>query len=197
MHLHKGREIDLLLQLPWYPTRTTYSAQTHPAPGKHVVGVEFTKAPIGQYNESHGPIELYVDDKVVAEGEIRTMTGHFSLCSELWSDRQQRSSQQRVWLGFSFQRGRRSTKSCSTWRTMRMWMSSGTCRQRLHGLVEDLLTPDETWRSLSPSHGIATFPCSGGQANGAVPRSIDALKPPTTVVIRRFHQLLENGSPEK
>jgi arylsulfatase len=53
-----------------------------PAPGKHIVGVEFTKARMGQYNESHGPIKLYVDDKVVAEGEIRTMTGHFSLCGE-------------------------------------------------------------------------------------------------------------------
>jgi hypothetical protein len=37
---------------------------------------------MGQYNESHGPLKLYVDDKVVAEGEIRTMTGHFSLCGE-------------------------------------------------------------------------------------------------------------------
>jgi hypothetical protein len=30
---------------------------------------------MGQYNESHGPLKLYVNDKVVAEGEIRTMTG--------------------------------------------------------------------------------------------------------------------------
>jgi arylsulfatase len=37
---------------------------------------------MGQYNESHGPLKLYIDDKVVAEAEIRTMTGHFSLCGE-------------------------------------------------------------------------------------------------------------------
>ena len=37
---------------------------------------------MGQYNESHGPLKLYVYDQVVAEGEIRTMTGHFSLCGE-------------------------------------------------------------------------------------------------------------------
>jgi arylsulfatase len=53
-----------------------------PTQGKHVVGVEFAKARMGQYNESHGPLKLYIDDKVVAEGEIRTMTGHFSLCGE-------------------------------------------------------------------------------------------------------------------
>jgi len=53
-----------------------------PSSGKHIVGVEFTKARMGQYNESHGPLKLYVDDKVVAEADIRTMTGHFSLCGE-------------------------------------------------------------------------------------------------------------------
>jgi arylsulfatase A-like enzyme len=53
-----------------------------PTSGKHVVGVEFTKVRMGKYNESYGPLKLYVDDKVVAEGEIRTMTGHFSLCGE-------------------------------------------------------------------------------------------------------------------
>jgi arylsulfatase len=53
-----------------------------PAPGKHILGVEFTKTRMGQYHESYGPLKLYVDDTVVAESEIRTMTGHFSLCGE-------------------------------------------------------------------------------------------------------------------
>lgn len=53
-----------------------------PAPGKHIVGIEFKKERMGEYHESHGPLKLYVDDKVVAEGEIRTMSGHFSLCGE-------------------------------------------------------------------------------------------------------------------
>jgi hypothetical protein len=53
-----------------------------PGPGKHVIGIEFTKKRMGQYHESYGPLKLYVDDKVVAESEIRTMTGHFSLCGE-------------------------------------------------------------------------------------------------------------------
>ena len=53
-----------------------------PGPGKHIIGVEFTKKRMGKYHESYGPLKLYVDDKVVAESEIRTMTGHFSLCGE-------------------------------------------------------------------------------------------------------------------
>jgi len=55
---------------------------TAPPPGKHIIGVEFTKERMGEFQESHGPLKLYIDDKVVAEGEIRTMTGHFSLCGE-------------------------------------------------------------------------------------------------------------------
>jgi arylsulfatase A-like enzyme len=53
-----------------------------PTSGIHVVGVEFTKESMGEYRESHGPLKLYVDDEVVAEAPIRTMTGHFSLCGE-------------------------------------------------------------------------------------------------------------------
>lgn len=53
-----------------------------PGSGRHVIGVEFTKQRMGQYHESYGPLKLYVDGKVVAESEIRTMTGHFSLCGE-------------------------------------------------------------------------------------------------------------------
>jgi arylsulfatase len=53
-----------------------------PAPGKHIIGVEFTKQSAGKYHESLGALKLYVDDKVVAEAQIRTMSGHFSLCGE-------------------------------------------------------------------------------------------------------------------
>jgi arylsulfatase A-like enzyme len=53
-----------------------------PASGHHVVGVEFTKERMGEHHESVGPLRLYVDDEVVAQAEIRTMTGHFTLCGE-------------------------------------------------------------------------------------------------------------------
>ena len=37
---------------------------------------------MGEHRESYGTLKLYIDDQVVAEGELRTMTGHFALCGE-------------------------------------------------------------------------------------------------------------------
>jgi arylsulfatase len=53
-----------------------------PTSGRHIVGVEFTKARVGEYRESHGPLVLHVDEQAVAEQEIRTMTGYYALCGE-------------------------------------------------------------------------------------------------------------------
>jgi len=53
-----------------------------PKSGEHVVGVEFTKERSGSFQESYGPAKLYIDDKVVAQSEIRTMTGHFAITGE-------------------------------------------------------------------------------------------------------------------
>jgi arylsulfatase A-like enzyme len=52
------------------------------SPGKHTLGVEFVREKAGQYQESLGKARLYVDDKVVAEGPMRTQSGHFSLCGD-------------------------------------------------------------------------------------------------------------------
>ena len=51
-------------------------------PGSHVLGVEFVKERLGERHETHGTAKLYVDDEVVAEGELRTQPGHFALCGE-------------------------------------------------------------------------------------------------------------------
>jgi len=53
-----------------------------PTSGRHIVGVEFTKERMGEFREGVGPLKLYIDDEVVAEQEIRTVMGHFSLCGE-------------------------------------------------------------------------------------------------------------------
>lgn len=57
-------------------------AAAAPAPGKHVVGVEFAKEKQGERGESLGTMKLYVDDKIVAQDTFRTMTGRYSLCGE-------------------------------------------------------------------------------------------------------------------
>ena len=53
-----------------------------PSSGKHIIGVEFTKVRMGEYREGVGPLKLFIDDQQVAEQEIRTVMGHFSLCGE-------------------------------------------------------------------------------------------------------------------
>jgi arylsulfatase A-like enzyme len=57
---------------------------TAPAPtsGKHIIGVEFTKTGMGEHREGVGPLALHIDEEKVAETEIRTVLGHFSLCGE-------------------------------------------------------------------------------------------------------------------
>jgi arylsulfatase len=51
-------------------------------PGRHVLGMEFTRESAGERGESHGTTRLYVDDEVVAEGPMRTQPGHFTLCGD-------------------------------------------------------------------------------------------------------------------
>jgi len=51
-------------------------------PGKHTLGIEFIREKTGQYSESLGKARLYVDDKVVSEGPMRTQSGHFTLCGD-------------------------------------------------------------------------------------------------------------------
>src|SRR5262249_11898082 len=50
--------------------------------GKHALGVAFTREKAGKYGESLGKTQLFVDDKVVAEGPMRTQSGHFTLCGD-------------------------------------------------------------------------------------------------------------------
>ena len=51
-------------------------------PGKYALGVEFTRESAGKYHESIGKAKLYVNDKVVAEGPMRTQAGKFTLSGD-------------------------------------------------------------------------------------------------------------------
>lgn len=51
-------------------------------PGKYTLGVAFNRETAGEYGESHGMAQLYIDDKIVAEGPMRTQTGKFTLCGD-------------------------------------------------------------------------------------------------------------------
>jgi hypothetical protein len=51
-------------------------------PGKHALGMAFVREKSGKYGESTGKTQLYVDDKVVAEGPMKTQSGRFTLCGD-------------------------------------------------------------------------------------------------------------------
>jgi arylsulfatase len=48
-------------------------------PGKHVLGMEFIREGEGPNKENLGKVKLYVNDKVVAEGAMKTQPGKFGL----------------------------------------------------------------------------------------------------------------------
>jgi arylsulfatase A-like enzyme len=51
-------------------------------PGKYTFGMEFTREKAGEYHESIGHAKLYVNDKVVAEGPMKTQAGKFTLAGD-------------------------------------------------------------------------------------------------------------------
>jgi arylsulfatase len=50
--------------------------------GKYTLGMEFTRTGEGKYHESTGTTKLYVNEKVVAEGPMKTQPGKFTLCGD-------------------------------------------------------------------------------------------------------------------
>lgn len=51
-------------------------------PGKYSLGMEFTREKSGEHGEAIGTTKLYVNDKVVAEGPMRTQAGKFTLSGD-------------------------------------------------------------------------------------------------------------------
>ena len=51
-------------------------------PGKYTLGMEFIKESVGEYGEPLGNMKLYIDDKVVAEGPMRTQAAKFTLSGD-------------------------------------------------------------------------------------------------------------------
>lgn len=51
-------------------------------PGKYTLGVEFTREKAGSHNESLGTTKLYVNDKIVAQGPMKTQPGKFTLSGD-------------------------------------------------------------------------------------------------------------------
>ena len=51
-------------------------------PGKHTLGMEFTREGTGDNGESIGTTKLYIDEQLVAEGPMRTQPAKFTLSGD-------------------------------------------------------------------------------------------------------------------
>jgi arylsulfatase len=51
-------------------------------PGKYTLGMEFIRTGTGPHKESLGTMKLYINDKVVAQGPMRTQAGKFTLSGD-------------------------------------------------------------------------------------------------------------------
>jgi arylsulfatase len=51
-------------------------------PGKYALGMEFNREKTGEHGESLGKTKLYVNDKVVAQGDMKTQAGKFTLSGD-------------------------------------------------------------------------------------------------------------------
>jgi arylsulfatase A-like enzyme len=60
----------------------TFVSKTPLKPGKYTLGMEFIRESTGKYGESIGRTKLYVNDKIVAEGPMRTQAGKFTLSGD-------------------------------------------------------------------------------------------------------------------
>lgn len=59
-----------------------FESDTELEPGKYTLGVEFEKTGSGEQGETQGEVKLYVDDQVVATGEMRTQPAKFTLSGD-------------------------------------------------------------------------------------------------------------------
>jgi arylsulfatase len=64
------------------PPQQEFISSEELKPGKYTLGMEFIREKAGEYGESVGTMKLYIDDKVVATGPMRTQTGKFTLCGD-------------------------------------------------------------------------------------------------------------------
>jgi len=77
----KGRKLYYVYNfLGIKPEQKFVSSQLKP--GKYTLGIEFSREKSGEHGESVGKTKLYVNDRVVAEGAMKTQAGKFTLSGD-------------------------------------------------------------------------------------------------------------------
>jgi arylsulfatase A-like enzyme len=78
----KDRKLHYVYNFLGIPPEQHFVSSDTLKPGKYTLGMEFTRTGKGPNGESVGTMKLHVNDKVVAEGPMRTQPGKFTLSGD-------------------------------------------------------------------------------------------------------------------
>jgi arylsulfatase len=78
----KDKKLYYVYNFLGIPPEQSFISDEELTPGEYTLGMEFTRESAGKYGESHGTTKVYINDKVVAQGPMRTQTGKFTLCGD-------------------------------------------------------------------------------------------------------------------
>jgi arylsulfatase len=78
----KGGRLHYVYNFLGIAPEQRFVSSTVVGPGKYTLGMEFTRESAGEHGESIGKTKLYVNDKMVAEGPMKTQAGKFTLSGD-------------------------------------------------------------------------------------------------------------------
>ncbi|KRG72118.1 arylsulfatase [Pseudoxanthomonas dokdonensis] len=78
----KDRKLHYVYNFLGIKPEQVFVSPTELKPGKYTLGMEFERTGAGEHGESLGKTKLYVDDKVVASGDMKTQPAKFTLSGD-------------------------------------------------------------------------------------------------------------------
>jgi arylsulfatase len=78
----KDHQLHYVYNFLGIPPEQDFASPEPLRPGKYTLGVEFTRTGKGEHGENLGNVKLYVKDKAVAEGPMKTQLGKFTLSGD-------------------------------------------------------------------------------------------------------------------
>jgi arylsulfatase len=78
----KDRKLNYVYNFLGIKPEQKFGASDELKPGKYTLGMEFTRTGTGPNKESLGTMKLYVNDKVVAQGPMKTQPAKFTLSGD-------------------------------------------------------------------------------------------------------------------
>ena len=78
----KNRKLYYVYNFLGIKPEQTFVSSIALSPGKYTFGMEFTREKAGDHHESLGTMKLYINDKVIAEGPMKTQPAKFTLSGD-------------------------------------------------------------------------------------------------------------------